>query len=133
MATAIRGAALDGVERFFVLMIAYNKYHPSSERLNKMSTEQNIRLRTKIAAKVLPELIRYYVEANGKLPPDSKVKADLFREALSYADGLMEQARSNTTPSDTGFTVSNPITRLALCEIQDLQRQSRTAKSVSDR
>jgi hypothetical protein len=61
-----------------------------------MSTEPNIRLRTEIAAKVLPELVRYYVEANGKLPPDSEVKADLYREALSYADGLMAQAQARS-------------------------------------
>jgi hypothetical protein len=57
-------------------------------------------LNTEIAAKVLPELIRYYVESNGKLP-DHEVKAALYRETLSYADGLIEQARSSTTFSDT--------------------------------
>jgi hypothetical protein len=63
------------------------------EGLEEILEEPKIRLRTEIAAKVLPELMRENLESYMQNPDSRKSKTALIQESLSWADELIEQAR----------------------------------------
>lgn len=65
------------------------------EGLDKMLEEPKIRLRTEIAAKVLPELMRENLEMYKQSPDLRKSKSALIQEALSWADDLISAGRVN--------------------------------------
>lgn len=65
------------------------------EGLDRMLEEPKIRLRTDIAAKVLPELMRENLEMYKQSPDSRKSKSSLIQEALSWADDLISAGRIN--------------------------------------